>query len=102
LNRLGETLSEFNQSFQAPRQYLPPPPDSSVERRKIAMERAQELETYLSDDHLAALLELFQTDVSTADAYMVLKRDNLRKAWVQRKLRLSNITFLDEGDAVDM
>jgi hypothetical protein len=96
LNRLGDTLSDFNQAFHTPRPPPPPSVDSAIERKRLAMERAQELETELSDDHLAALLELFQSDVSTADAYMVLKRDNLRKAWVRRKLELSDITFLGE------
>ena len=50
------------------------------------MERAQELETDLDDKRLVALIGLFQTDVSAADAYLVLKRDGLRKVWVESKL----------------
>jgi hypothetical protein len=97
LNRLGDTLSDFTTSFRTSVQRRDQPPvDPTVERKNTAMERAQDLETDLSDDQLAALLELFQSDVSTADAYMVIKREPLRKAWVQRKLKLSGITFLGE------
>ena len=42
-----------------------------------AMECTQELETELDDKHLVALIGLFQTDVSAADAYLVLKCDGL-------------------------
>jgi hypothetical protein len=64
------------------------------------MECAQDLETNLSDDQLAVLLELFQSDVSMADAYMVIKHEPLWKAWVQRKLKLLGITFLGEDHEV--
>ena len=42
-----------------------------------AIECAQELETELDDEHLVALIRLFQTDVSAANAYLVLKHDGL-------------------------
>jgi hypothetical protein len=47
---------------------------------------AQELEVDLSDTDLAALVDLFCTDVSAADTYMELKRDSLRKAWITNQL----------------
>ena len=50
---------------------------SSPEQKMWAMEHAQELETELDDEHLVALIGLFQTDVSAADAYLVLKHDGL-------------------------
>ena len=42
-----------------------------------AMECTQELETELDDECLVALIGLFQTDVSDANAYLVLKCDGL-------------------------
>lgn len=59
---------------------------SSPERKTMAMTRAQELETDLNDTRLVALIGLFQADVSAADAYLVLKRDSLRKVWVETML----------------
>jgi hypothetical protein len=47
---------------------------------------AQELKVNLSDTDLTALVDLFCTDVSTADTYMELKQDCLRKVWNTNQL----------------
>jgi hypothetical protein len=41
--------------------------------------QAQELETDLAIEHVVALIHIFEGDVSAVDAYMVLKREELRK-----------------------
>jgi hypothetical protein len=50
------------------------------------MDLLQEKETYLDDNRIVALVDLFQTDTGAADAYLALKRDNLRKLWIERRL----------------
>jgi hypothetical protein len=60
--------------------------DTSPERRSKAMDLLQEKETYLDDNRIVALVDLFQTDTGAADAYLALKRDNLHKLWIERQL----------------
>lgn len=52
-----------------------------------AMDKAQDIEHDLSPDELATLLEIFEEE-STAKAYLQIRDDanDLRKAWVRRKL----------------
>lgn len=61
--------------------------DTSPERRAKAMHLFQEQESYLSDDCIVAFIDLFRMDTAAADAYIVLKRDGVRKAWVQKQLK---------------
>ena len=56
-----------------------------------AVAQAQELETYLSDDELAALLEVFE-EQNSARAYLRIKTNELWKAWVKHKLTTAGIT----------
>ena len=88
LMSISDQLSDFTDAFRAgtAAEMQPRTVMSSPERKMRAMERAQELETDLDDKHLVALIGLFQTDVSAADAYLVLKRDGLCKVWVESKL----------------
>jgi hypothetical protein len=58
----------------------------SPSRKTKAIQRAQELEEGLDDDKLAALIRVFQADVNAADAYLVIKRDGLRRAWIASTL----------------
>jgi hypothetical protein len=60
--------------------------DSTPKRKKAAMTRVQELEDDLEDEQLLSIIDLFQANVSTADTYMTLKRESLRKAWVHSKI----------------
>jgi hypothetical protein len=52
----------------------------------IAMEHAQESELDPLDDDLAAFLEVFQTEEGSAKAYLAIKIESVRKAWVKRKV----------------
>lgn len=45
----------------------------SPTRKARAMEQAQVLETSISDKRIVCLLDLFQHDVTTADAYLSIK-----------------------------
>jgi hypothetical protein len=47
--------------------------------KHLAICSAQELKVNLSDTDLAALVDLFHSDVSAVDTYMELKWDSLRK-----------------------
>jgi hypothetical protein len=47
---------------------------------------AQELEENLDDEKLGTLIRIFQSDVNTADVYIVIKRPGLRKAWIENTL----------------
>ena len=60
--------------------------DTSPERRAKAMDLLQEQESYLDDDRMVAFIDLFREDTAAADAYLALKRDSLRKKWVEKQL----------------
>ncbi|KAJ7745552.1 hypothetical protein DFH07DRAFT_977346 [Mycena maculata] len=60
---------------------------TTPKRQMNAMLRAQQLETWLSPDNLAAFIEILEADVKVADAYNTLGNEDLRRAWVKRKLR---------------
>ena len=60
--------------------------ESSPVWKRKAMDLAQELEDDLSDNDLSSLLELFETNVMMANAYVTIKWEGLQKTWVQRKL----------------
>jgi hypothetical protein len=61
--------------------------DTSPECQAKAMDLFQEQECYLSDDCMVAFIDLFRVDSAAADAYIALKRNGLRKAWVQRQMK---------------
>ena len=56
------------------------------QKRQEAMELAQGKETYLPDDDLAALFDVFQKEEGSALAYLSIKTEGVRKAWVKRKI----------------
>lgn len=82
LNSFGDTFLEgITQATAAPSTLAPSPV-----RKTRAITRAQELEVDLDDGKLAALIRIFQSDVNAADAYMVINRAGLRKAWIEDTL----------------
>jgi hypothetical protein len=89
LNGIKESLDSFNNTIE--RSLLMQPDrmrsDTSPERRAKAMELFQEQEPELSDDCTVAFIDLFRMDTAAADAYIALKRDGLRKAWIQRQMK---------------
>jgi hypothetical protein len=50
------------------------------------------LETWLDDQHIVALMDLFHDDVEMADQYNGIKKESLRKLWV--RMRLQAVGFL--------
>jgi hypothetical protein len=89
LQGLTAELSTFGQTFlEGVTSTVPPPPllAPSPSRKTKAIQRAQELEDELDDDRLAALIRVFQADVNAADAYLVIKREGLRRAWIASTL----------------
>jgi hypothetical protein len=52
----------------------------------IAMEHVQETESDLTPDELAGLIDVFQKERDSARAYLLIKNDSIRKAWIKRKL----------------
>ena len=89
LEGLGDRLTEFNETFRANNE---PRHGAGIEstpaRKHTTICRAQELETDLAIEHVVALIHIFEGDVSAADAYVVLKHEELQKLWVCSKLGL--------------
>ena len=50
------------------------------------MELAQGKKTYLPDEDLAALFDVFQKEEGSALAYLSIKTEGVRKAWVKCKI----------------
>jgi hypothetical protein len=82
LNSFSDTFLEGVALTAAAPSLLAPSPL----RKTRAITRAQELEVDLDDGKLAALIRIFQSDVNAADAYMVITREGLRKAWIEDTL----------------
>ncbi|KAF8223584.1 hypothetical protein L208DRAFT_1411625 [Tricholoma matsutake] len=89
LNGIKESLDSFNSTIersllmQLDRMHS----DTSPKHRAKAMDLFQEQESYLSDDCMVAFIDLFRVDSAAADAYIALKHNGLRKAWVQRQMK---------------
>ena len=60
--------------------------DTSPEHRAKAMDILQELEDYLDDDCMVALIDLFRADLAAADAYLAIKHYSLQKKWLETQL----------------
>jgi hypothetical protein len=89
LNGIKESLDAFNNTLGRSLVMQQPErgrADTSPERRAKAMDVLQEMETYLDDDRLVAFIDLFRADTAAADAYLAIKRDGLRRRWVEKQL----------------
>lgn len=89
LNGIKESLDAFNNTLRCSLVMQQPErgrADTSPERRAKAMDVLQEMETYLDDDRLVAFIDLFRADTAAADAYLAIKRDGLRRRWVEKQL----------------
>ena len=89
LNGIKESLDAFNNTLGRSLVMQQPDrgrADTSPERRAKAMDLLQEQESYLDDDRMVAFIDLFREDTAAADAYLALKRDSLRKKWVEKQL----------------
>jgi hypothetical protein len=52
------------------------------------MDKVQKEEPDLDDDQVVVLVDLFRTDSSAAEAYMAIVRPTIRKARLNKQLRL--------------
>jgi len=59
---------------------------NSLDRQRQALELVQVQEDYLTDDQMVAFLDLFGNDPLSAEVYVAIKSESLRKAWVRLKL----------------
>lgn len=83
LNGMGSKLDDFTDMFQETMSGKKTGVDSTPSRKTRAMQRVQVIETTLSDKCIVALIDLFQNDVTVADAYLAITRDGVRKKWVE-------------------
>jgi hypothetical protein len=61
------------------------------------MDSVQKIESGLDDDRVIALVDLFRTDSSAAEAYMAFVRPGLHTKWLNKQLKA--LGFSDsEGD----
>ena len=89
LQGLSADLNTFSETFLEGIALAAPPTTALVPLplcKTRAILHAQELEEDLDDGKLAALICIFQSDVNAADAYMVIKRPGLHKAWIDDTL----------------
>jgi hypothetical protein len=93
-NRLDDFTDAFREAFSGGKTGV----DATPSRKMRAMKRAQDLETTLSDKRIVALIDLFQADVSVADAYLSLTHDGVREAWVQARTKHITEDNEDEDD----
>jgi hypothetical protein len=83
---IADQFSDFTDAFRSSSQAQPSSLAPSPIQRQCAMQRAQNIETHLTADEMAALIEAFQTDVNAADAYMVMRDNAARHSFVNRKI----------------
>ena len=60
-----------------------------------AVEHAQQLETHLLPDVLAALIKILEESKGSAKAYLSISIESVWKAWVKRKLSKIGVTVDD-------
>jgi hypothetical protein len=94
LANIGHNLSEFNSMFRIglDRQEARHRKRAVMQEQReddpmeVAMERVQEVDSDLTPDELAGLIEVFQKERDSARAYLLIKNEGVRKAWIKRKL----------------
>ncbi|KAH9947460.1 hypothetical protein B0H21DRAFT_891281 [Amylocystis lapponica] len=96
LHSLSDRLVDFTSVFRSGVQQMAAPPpgltsslppgDASPVRKRAAMKRLQEIDGDLSVDDKVTMLNIFEGSAGAADAYMMIEDEDLRKAWVQRKV----------------
>ena len=61
--------------------------DQAAAYRVQAMDKVQMAEPDLNNDQVVALMDLFRTDSSAAEAYMAIVRPAIRQAWLNKQLK---------------
>lgn len=72
--------------------------DRAAAYRVQAMDQVQKTEAGLDDDRVIALVDLFRTDSSAAEAYMAFVRPGLRAKWLSKQLKALGFPDDIEGD----
>src|SRR6266571_2351337 len=85
MDGIKESLDNFNSTVA--KSILVHPermcPDSSPERREKAVRLLELQGDYLSDNEMIAFFNYFKTNTATADIYLAITCESLRKGWVQ-------------------
>ncbi|KAF8957189.1 hypothetical protein BDZ97DRAFT_1763145 [Flammula alnicola] len=87
LHGINERLDDFTDIFREAISGKKSGVLATPSRKSQAMQRAQKLETALSDRCIVGLIDLFQADVSMADAYLSLTREGVRNQWVAKHIK---------------
>jgi len=82
LHSMNEQLEDFTKVFREVFTSKKSGVLSTPQRKSKAMQRAQELETTLSNQCIVGLVDLFRADITMADTYLFLHREGVRKQWV--------------------
>ena len=97
LNGIKEEMSIFNNTIRTMSEHkmcrldnLPPPLPTDNQLRQEAQNLLQEKDTYLDDDSMIAMFDLFAENAVQAQTYLGIRRDSLRKLWVKRELEKMN------------
>ena len=97
LHGMNERLEDFTEVFREVFTGKKSGVLSTPQRKSKAMQRAQELETTLSDQCIVGLVDLFQADIMMADTYLSLHREGVRKQWVRHHTK----HFKDDDEDAD-
>jgi len=90
LYSINDQFSEFTDVFCVVTQLEKSAIALSPQRKQAAMQHAQLIETHFNNDSMAVLIEAFQVDVGTADAYMVMSNEGPRRSFVNCKIKYIN------------
>lgn len=96
LHGMNDKLGDFTEVFREVMTGKKSGVMSTPQRKAQAMQRAQELETTLSDRRLVGLIDLFRADTTMADTYLSLTRAGIRKEWVHTHTK--HIKEVEEGE----
>jgi len=97
LHAMNERLEDFTEVFREVFTGKKSGVLSTPQRKSKAMQRAQELETTLSDQCIVGLVDLFRADITMADTYLSLHREGVRKQWVRHHTK----HFKDDDEDAD-
>ena len=87
LREFNNTIKDLLKSKDANKRQERQEQASSSERQMKAMTALQEQESsWMSFDHLIAMIDHFKLDLGAADAYMSIQKPKLCKLWVKKQL----------------
>ena len=72
--------------------------DAQVAMQELARATLQQKDAYLDDDSMVTIYDSFE-DMNQVRAYLGLKRDSLRRCWVERQLEKTNRKISDQPAA---